>query len=117
LEYSTLAKRYPVLIIGTLQLAEIKANGLPEATYNKSLSSLDDAINLPFRSGENGLVGLVETFAAKRTYYVYVAPFFNVDGFISLLEAKFSRTSRNWERRDDPAWELLNGYASDFGFA
>jgi len=116
-EYASLAKLYPVLIIGTLQLAKFKDNGLPEAAYNESLAGLDSAITNPFRTGADGIVGLVETFAAKRTFYLYVTTTFDVDHFTKSLSSSFPGEDLTWERKDDPTWKLLNGYASDFRFA
>ena len=116
-EYGSLAEHYPVLIIGTLQLADVKDNGLPESGYNESLAALDFAITDHFRSSKNGVVGLVETFAAKRTFYLYVTGDFDLGSFTDLLSTAFPDSLVTWEQERDLNWRLLRGYASEFQFA
>ena len=116
-EYGSLAEYYPVLIVGTLQLADIKDNGLPESRYNESLAALDFAISDHFGSGKDGIVGLVETFAAKRTFYLYVTGDFDLGSFADSLSTGFPDSLLTWEQEHDPNWKLLRGYASEFQFA
>ena len=116
-EFESLRPKYPALLAVKHQLAQMKDNGLPEADYNETLAPLDAALIEPFRDEADGLVALVETFAGKRTYYVYLTSAFDTDRFMSGIEARFPQENMAWKRHDDPAWRLFNGYATDFGFA
>lgn len=116
-EFDALLPKYPALLVVTHRLAQVKDNGLPEAAYNDSLASLDSALIDPFRDETQGLVALVETFAGKRTYYVYLTPSFDADTFMESIATRFTGETLSWKRHEDPEWALFNGYAEDFGFA
>ena len=116
-EFETLRGKYPALLAVKHQLSQVKNNGLPEAAYNESLAPLDAALTIPFRNEETGLAALVETFAGKRTYYVYLIAAFDVESFMAGVSASFPQENISWKRHDDPTWRLFNGYANDFGFA
>jgi hypothetical protein len=60
---------------------------------------------------------LIDTFAGKRTYYVYLTPCFNVDAFIRDAQDRFPKECLAYEVDVDPAWRLFHGYATDFNFA
>ena len=116
-EFESLRPRYPVLLTIEHQLAQVEANGLPEPDYNDSLEPLDSELISPFRDEVDGLVALVETFAGRRIYYIYLSVSFDADHFMDRICARFPRENLSWRRRDDPTWRLLNGYATDFSFA
>jgi hypothetical protein len=116
-EFDVLRPKYPHLLSITHRLSQVTGSGLPDAAYNDSLASLDAALTGPFRDEEDGLVALVETFAGKRTYYIYLAPSFDADVFMSGVAARFPAQELSWNFRDDPTWLLFNGYAKDFQFA
>jgi hypothetical protein len=116
-EVAALRPRYPSLLVITQRLSHVRPNGLPQPDYNDSLATLDTAVLTPFRSEKNGLVALVETFAGKRTYYVYLASGFDAQSFMSRVAELFPSESLSWKRHEDPAWKVFHGYASDFGFA
>ncbi|GHT87059.1 hypothetical protein AGMMS49960_02410 [Betaproteobacteria bacterium] len=116
-EFEGLRPQYPVLLAIKHQLSHVKDNGLPVAAYNKLLAPLDAALVEPFRDESDGLVALVETFAGKRTYYIYLAPTFDAQQFMSSIASKFQQESISWKLHDDPTWRLFNGYAADFQFA
>ncbi|MGY0800143.1 DUF695 domain-containing protein [Lysobacter sp. A286] len=116
-DFEALRPKYPAILVVTHQLAQVKSNGLPEAGYNDSLAPLDSALVTPFQDEADGLIALVETFAGKRTYYVYLVPSFEVDVFMSSILTRFPQESLSWKRHEDPNWRLLNGYAADFQFA
>ncbi|MGB3746579.1 MAG: DUF695 domain-containing protein [Rhodanobacter sp.] len=116
-EASMLRASYPRLLVVTHQLTRVTGNGLPEAEYNASLTSLDSALVGPFRDETSGLVAIIETFAGKRTYYVYLCPRFNEQQFMDGVIARFPSEKLSWKLHDDPSWKLFNGYAADFGFA
>jgi hypothetical protein len=101
----------------THALAHVKPNGLPESDYNDSLISLDTALTSPFRDETNGLIALIETFAGRRTYYVYLSPSFDAAACLRDVKARFPQEDLSLEVDDDPAWRLFRGYARDFHFA
>lgn len=115
-EFESLRPRFPVLLVVTHYLSLVKSNGLPESNYNRSLKDLDSALLEPFRGEVHGLVALVETFAGKRTYYVYINASFDLDQFERAITSSYADARLTWEREDDPAWRLFRGYATDFQF-
>jgi hypothetical protein len=116
-EFEAIRPNYPALLAVKQQLARVEDNGLPEADYNDSLAPLDSALTSPFRDETDGFVALVETFAGKRTYYIYLTESFDAESFMASVSAGFPKEQLSWKRHDDPAWRLFNGYATDFGFA
>lgn len=62
-------------------------------------------------------MALVETFAGKRTYYIYLEAEFDVPSLMTDVEASFPQEDISWKIHNDPTWRLFNGYAGDFGFA
>ena len=116
-EFDALQPKYGRLLAVTHLLAHVKANGLPESDYNDSLISLDTALTSPFRDEANGLIALVETFAGKRTYYVYLSPSFGAAPYIREVKDRFPEEDLSYEVDDDPDWRLFRGYARDFHFA
>lgn len=115
-EFPTLSKDYPVLMVLTHSLEKVRSNGLPEPEYNQSLENFDLAITAPFKIDTNGIVGLIETFSGKRTYYIYITEFFKVSDFVENLKSQFPYENCAIEVEPDQNWRLLNGYARDFGF-
>ena len=71
-EYSSLCADFPLRLTVTHFLAQVKDNGLPEADYNESLADFDHALIGLLRDSGAAIVTLVETFAGKRTYYLYL---------------------------------------------
>ncbi|PUA27397.1 MAG: hypothetical protein B0W54_12500 [Cellvibrio sp. 79] len=115
-EFSYLSKDYPVLLILKHHLQVVKSDGLPEGGYNQSLEEFDLSITAPFKIDTNGIVGLIETYAGKRTYYIYITEFFKVSEFVETLRNRFPGENCTVEVEPDSTWRLLNGYARDFGF-
>ncbi|WP_342315550.1 DUF695 domain-containing protein [Lysobacter sp. FW306-1B-D06B] len=115
-EFESLRPQFPVLLVITHHLSVVKSNGLPESDYNRSLEDLDSALLEPFSGEVHGLVAVVETFAGKRTYYVYVNASFDLDQFERAITSRNADARLTWERDDDPTWRLLRGYATDFRF-
>ena len=115
-EFPYLSKDYPVLIVLKHHLKIVKNDGLPEGRYNQTLEEFDLSITAPFKIDTNGIVGLIETYARKRTYYIYVTDFFNVTEFFENLKSRFPNENCSIEVEPDRNWRLLNGYARDFGF-
>jgi len=115
-EYSRLCADYPVRLTVTHFLVEVKDNGLPQTDYNSSLADFDAAlIAMPRESGA-GIVTLVETFAGKRTYYVFIRQGVDAEAGIRKLLQRFPREKLEWSLKPDPQWRLMKGYAKDFGF-
>ncbi|GGC61570.1 DUF695 domain-containing protein [Undibacterium terreum] len=115
-EFEALRPKYPMLLVVTHVLACVKENGLPEHDYNDSLESLDVSLTAAFEDETVGLIALIETFAGKRTYYIYLATSFVVDGYIREVKNNFPREELTFEVDGDPFWRLFNGYAADFHF-
>lgn len=115
-EFAALRPRYPVLLVVEHRLAQVKPGGLPADGYNDTLAALDAALVQPFGDEQQGLVALVETFAGKRTYYIYLDAAFDSRAFMAAVGTRFPGEDMTWKRRDDPLWKLLHGYARDFHF-
>ena len=115
-EFDALQPAYPRLLVVTHMLAQVKSNGLPESDYNDSLLPLDQMLTVPFREPSNGLIAVIETFAGKRTYYIYLTPSFDADAFVDAVRRGFPHETLEHEVEDDPDWRLFRGYAKDFQF-
>lgn len=115
-EIESLRPRYPVLLVITHALSRVKSNGLPESDYNLSLEALDCALLEPFDDESSGLVAVVETFAGKRTYYLYIDASFDAEGFEASIRARYADAQLAWERNEDRGWRVFRGYARDFQF-
>ena len=96
-KFDELRKRYPLLLIITHHLDEVDDNGIPLAGYNDSLESFDMAITDPFNDEQLGLVGLIETFAGKRTYYIYVSSLLEPKGFRENISDQFPDFHIDWK--------------------
>ena len=115
-EFEALRPAYPRLLILTHRLAKVRENGLPEARYNDALASLDAWLTAPFDDETNGIVALIETYAGKRIYYVYVVPAFDAAAYAAAARTRFPDEDLTHEVDDDPGWRLFKGYARDFDF-
>jgi hypothetical protein len=116
-EFATLQPRYPRLLIVTHVLKHVKDNGLPRSDYNASLESFDMSLTSPFNDEANGVIALIETYAGKRTYYVYIDPLFDADALIRHAKDRFPQESFSCSVEEDRGWRLFRGYAADFHFA
>ena len=63
---------HDLLAILTHHFDVVQANGLPEATYNETLQTLDQAVINTLEQGGGDMVVLIETCHGKRHYYAYV---------------------------------------------
>jgi hypothetical protein len=115
-EFPLLQPRYPRLLVLTHVLTHVKSNGLPETAYNTSLEALSLALTLPFEDEKAGLIAVIETFAGKRTFYIYLAPSFDAEALVREVQARFPHENLHHEVDADPDWRVLNGYARDFDF-
>ena len=115
-EFEALRPSYPRLLVVTHSLAHVKKNGLPESKYNKSLEFLDASLVSPFRDESQGLIAVIETFAGRRTYYIYLAPSFDAGAYMKDVAVNFPRESLSHEESDDADWLVFRGYASQFHF-
>ena len=115
-EFATLQPRYPRLLIVTHMLKHVKENGLPRGDYNASLESFDMSLTAPFEDDANGVIALIETFAGKRTYYVYIDPLFDAHAFVRRAQDRFPEEHFSYSVDEDRAWRLFRGYAADFNF-
>ncbi|MCS0583193.1 DUF695 domain-containing protein [Massilia pinisoli] len=116
-EFATLQSRYPRLLTVTHVLKHVKENGLPRSDYNASLESFDESLTSPFCDEVNGVIALIETFAGKRTYYIYIDPLFDADAFVRQAQDRFPGECLSYSVDEDRAWRLFRGYAADFNFS
>lgn len=114
-EYIGLSSQYPVRVAITQYLRHVKDNGLPESEYNKSLFDFDAGIISLFHEQGVGITFLVETFAAKRTYYFYARSKYE-DSQLRAFQERFPEENINWVIESDPSWTLPKMYAADFSF-
>jgi len=115
-EYSSLCADFPLRLTVTHFLAQVKDNGLPEADYNASLADFDHALIGLLRDSGAAIVTLVETFAGKRTYYLYLRQGVEPEAALRHVLDNFPRERVEWSTKQDPEWRLMNGYVQDFGF-
>jgi hypothetical protein len=115
-EFPVLQPRYPRLLVLTHILTHVKSNGLPESAYNASLESMSMSLTAPFEDETAGLIAVIETFAGKRTYYIYLASAFDADAHVRDARMRFPQEALQHEVQEDPAWRVFRGYAADFDF-
>lgn len=104
----------PELAVITHEFSKVSPNGLPEPDYNDSLLQFDSDIRAVFENREVGQAVLIETFAGKRRYYIYVSPKINLDDLLSPVSARHPHENLTWSLRLDPEWEFIKQYAKDF---
>lgn len=115
LEYDSLRKRFPRLLVATHRLARVQPSGLPEPDYNRSLEEFDHHLVGTFESLEQGVTVLVETYAGKRIYYSYIASTADLEAQKHRTRARFPDHDLAWEAREDPDWRFIRKYARAYG--
>ena len=116
-EFAGLRPTYPRLLVLTHKLKHVRENGLPDGDYNDSLIMLSSCVTSPFDDETRGLIAVIETFAGKRTYYIYLAPSFDADAFVRGIKDRFPDEEFAAKVHEDPAWKFFHGYAGEFQFA
>ena len=114
-EYKVLAAQYPVQVAITHYLRKVKDNGLPEPEYNRSLAEFDHCLINLFHERDIGIAFLIETLAAKRTYYFYAQPDYE-DSQLKEFQRHFDGEKIEWAIDLDPTWATPHMYATDFFF-
>jgi len=113
-DFDVLQNRYTKFVTIEQSLAKVKSSGLPESEYNQELFTFDQHILSIF--GDSGFPVLVETFAGKRTYYIYITPEVDVGKTEKDLKAKFPEHKTTWEIRDGTGWKFIRRYSKDYAF-
>jgi hypothetical protein len=101
---------YRRLLLVTHELAQVRANGLPESDYNQSLAGFDRDMFQFLECQGDGMVAFVETFAGKRTYYAYVDTGATFKARFAELKAKYPQHALSVGFREEPNWETYNLY-------
>ena len=103
----------PVLVLLaaiTHRLAQVRADGLPEAGYNDGLADLDDAIIASLDAGGAGITVVVETVAGERTYYAYVTAPIHAQVALESVCIRFPEHHLSLATRRDESWQLYDEY-------
>jgi len=116
LDFDSLQRSFPTLVIVTHALAEVQSSGLPTPAYNVTLADLDHDVLTAFEKSEGGLTVLVETFGGKRTYYSYVSTKVDPKALESAIRSKHPGHHLTWESRKDSEWSFIRRYSRDYGF-
>ncbi len=103
-------RAYSCLLLVTHELAQVLPNGLPESSYNQSLTGFDQDVFRFLESEGDGVVALVETFAGKRTYYAYVDVGATFKARVEELRAKYPEHVVNVSHRVEVGWETYQLY-------
>jgi hypothetical protein len=90
-------------------LDKVKADGLPESSYNKSLAAFDHHMCSFFDTGNEGMILLIETFAGKRIYYYYTLPHLAINDQIEEAKSNY-KVSLNIFVRNDEDWTFVKEY-------
>jgi hypothetical protein len=91
-------------------LVLVRGDGLPVPDYNDTLEDFDSDVIDALERDEDGVVVLIETFAAKRTYYSYGNGRRPVADALEELRAKYPQHQMHAFERADEDWELLARY-------
>lgn len=105
---------FPNLAVITHEFSKVNSNGLPDAEYNRGLFQFDSDIRSAFEKREVGHAVLIETFAGKRNYYIYVGTETNVGEIASAVSKKYPHENLTWLTRPDPEWGFIKQYSRNF---
>ena len=114
LDYDKLQPRFPIRIVATIELTEVKDNGLPVSSYNNSLESFDNFVVEYFEKRAEGQCVLVETFGGKRQFYIYVSDSTDTAAFEKAIKQQFPQHSVTFEIERDAKWSLIRRYAKEY---
>lgn len=110
-------ERYPRLAVISHEFTERYPGGLPENTYNSTLSEFDSAITSVFDSPPRGVPILVETFGGFRHYYFCVAEDADLAAALQPVTQQFPSEKLTWEFSPTPGWDFLKGYSKKYASA
>jgi len=112
-DIKTLAPKFPTLATMTHHLDVVTSDGLPERSYNDTLTELDHTIATALDS-DKGVIVLIETFSGERNYYFYIAGNVNVSETLTLIKERYALARLSCETKSDPNWRFLKQYGADF---
>ena len=101
--------KFTQLVLVEHTLEKVKKNGLPEGTYNKSLSDFDEQMCTLLDKTDKGIIFLIETFAGKRNYYYYIEQGFNIKHIVNNAKKNF-KVNLEASINDDTGWGFLKEY-------
>lgn len=90
-------------------LDKVTSNGLPEKTYNATLTEFDHHMCTLLEQSDEGIIILIETFSGKRNYYYYTLPELSTDQLMTQAENKFAVKLRI-RTKLDTGWDFLRTY-------
>lgn len=113
-DFDQMASELPYLLTLTHCLAEVASNGEPTSSYNDTLADLDyDLINV---LGDDGHTVLVETFAGRRNYYIYVRSEAISELHKEEVSSKYPQHKFEWALSKDSSARFIKGYSEDYDF-
>jgi hypothetical protein len=114
LDFGTLRVAFPNLAVITHHLSMVRPNGLPDADYNDKLFRFDMDVRAAFEAPSVGVTTLIETFAGKRNYYIYVGKGTDVANYLSSLARLHPDEKLTWTVRADPEWSFIKRYSAEY---
>ena len=113
-DFDSLQDRYPRLLTIEHHLAQVTSDGLPESPYNMSLLEFDQ--HVLDMLGDLGFPVLVETFAGKRTYYIYITADLDALRAIDQLRTRYPEHKIEAEVQNGSGWRVIRLYSKDYAF-
>ena len=113
--FEELSKLYPKLLWIEHSLDKVQEDGSPEKDYNSSLIDFDGEVIDLFNEDKTGITVLVETFAGKRTYYIYTSEE-STRSKTNQLKQKYPEHTLEFGSQSDQNWEFIKNYSTDFNF-
>ena len=114
LDVEGLSRRFPKLLVLTHTFNFRRFDGAPEPVYNNALADFDLAVSRSFSADTRGQIVLIETFAGKRNYYVYVEPALDGTAFCLKLRAQYPGHHLSETTRDDSSWSFYRKYHAEY---
>ena len=114
LDYTSKCTTFPQLAVVTHHFSKVTGNGLPDADYNDALFAFDTDLRDAFENTGAGHTVLVESFAGKRNYYIYVSPDVAMTGILSGIATRYPEHKITWLVRSDPTWGFIQEYAKEY---
>jgi hypothetical protein len=112
LNIDDLRARFQTLAVITHHLSQVTSNGLPDADYNDGLHQFDLDVQGVFES--TGVTCLIETFAGKRIYYVYVEEGTDVEKALEKVVRSYPKEKLSTTIRPDPGWSFVSNYRKQY---
>lgn len=107
-------RNFPQLTAITLQLAKVRADGMPEPDYNDTLADLDAGLIDLFEINNVGLTVLVETFNGRRTFYSFTQATAPVQALVTDFQKRNPMHAISIQVKSDPNWGFITDYRKQF---